>query len=189
MPYVYILECADGSYYTGSTWDLERRLWEHRNGLGARHTAKRLPVRLVFCEECDRVEDAYIREKQIQGWSRKKKEALMARDWRRVHGFAECQNASHSRNIGFDSAQPTLLYSGDSNPSAGPILTGSADKAGPVPNGIEVGRTLTGVDMGRALSGVEGNAGRATESSSGHASLKIDMENRENDSPPMMKKL
>jgi hypothetical protein len=43
--------------------------------------------------------------------------------------------------------------------------------------------------MGRALSGVEGNAGRATESSSGHASLKIDMENRENDSPPMMKKL
>lgn len=113
----------------------------------------------------------------------------MARDWRRVHGFAECQNASHSRNIGFDSAQPTLLYSGDSNPSAGPILTGSADKAGPVPNGIEVGRTLTGVDMGRALSGVEGNAGRATESSSGHASLKIDMENRENDSPPMMKKL
>ena len=198
MPYVYILECADGSYYTGSTWDLERRLWEHRNRLGARHTAKRLPVKLVFCEECERVEDAYIREKQIQGWSRKKKEALMAGDWDRVHGFAECQNASHSRNIGFDSAQPTLLDSGDSNPSAGPILTGSADKAGPVPNRIEVGRTLTGVDMGRALnnfevgralSGVEGNAGRATESSSGHAPLKLNMENRENDSPPKMKKL
>jgi putative endonuclease len=205
MPYVYILECADGSYYTGSTWDLERRLWEHGNGLGARHTAKRLPVRLVFCEECDRVEDAYIREKQIQGWSRKKKEALMAGDWRRVHGLAECQNASHSRNIGFDSAQPTLLYSGDSNPSAGPILTGSADKAGPVPNGIEVGRTLTGVDMGRALntfevgralsgvdvgralsgaevgralSGAEGNAGRATESPHGHTQHQPDTEHQ-----------
>ncbi|MFM2006097.1 MAG: hypothetical protein RLZZ09_1752 [Pseudomonadota bacterium] len=109
MPFVYILECADGSYYTGSTWDLERRLWEHNNGLGAKHTAKRLPVKLVFCEACDRIEDAYMREKQIQGWSRKKKEALMAGDWERVHGFAECQNASHSRNIGFDSAQPTLL--------------------------------------------------------------------------------
>ena len=111
MPFVYILECADGSYYTGSTWDLERRLWEHNNGLGAKHTAKRLPVKLVFCEACDRIEDAYMREKQIQGWSRKKKEALMAGDWERVHGFAECQNASHSRNIGFDSAQPTLLES------------------------------------------------------------------------------
>lgn len=188
MPYVYILECADGSYYTGSTWDLERRLWEHRNGLGARHTAKRLPVRLVFCEECDRVEDAYIREKQIQGWSRKKKEALMARDWRRVHGFAECQNASHSRNIGFDSAQPTLLYSGDSNPSAGPILTGSADKAGPVPSRIEVGRTLTGVDMGRALSGVEGNAGRATESPHGHTQHQPDTEHQANRKPAKMEK-
>jgi len=128
MPYVYILECADGSYYTGSTWDLERRLWEHRNGLGANHTAKRLPIKLVFCEECERVEDAYIREKQIQGWSRKKKEALMAGNWERVHGLAECQNASHSRNVGFDSAQPTLLDSGDSNPATGPTLTGSGDK-------------------------------------------------------------
>jgi hypothetical protein len=77
-----------------------------------------LPVKLVFCEECERVEDAYFREKQIQGWSRKKKEALMAGDWERVHGFAECQNASHSRNIGFsprlrsgNAAQPTLLES------------------------------------------------------------------------------
>jgi len=72
MPYMYILECADGSYYTGSTWDLEHRLWEHQNGLGAKHTAKRLPVTLLYCEECERIEDAYIREKQIQGWSRKR---------------------------------------------------------------------------------------------------------------------
>lgn len=111
MPYMYILECSDGSYYTGSTWDLGRRLWEHQNGLGAKHTAKRLPVKLVYCEECERVEDAYIREKQIQGWSRKKKQALMVGDTNMLHQLAKCRNQSHShshsRNVGFGSAQPT----------------------------------------------------------------------------------
>jgi predicted GIY-YIG superfamily endonuclease len=77
MPYMYILECFDGSYYTGSTWNLEKRLWEHQNGLGANHTKKRLPVKLVYCEYYDRIEDAFRREKQIQGWSRRKKQALM----------------------------------------------------------------------------------------------------------------
>jgi putative endonuclease len=107
MPYMYILECADGSYYTGSTWDLERRLWEHQNGLGANHTVKRLPVTLLYCEECERIEDAYAREKQIQGWSRKKKQALMAGDMNQIHSLAECRNESHCRNVGFGSAQPT----------------------------------------------------------------------------------
>jgi len=77
MPHMYILECADGSYYTGSTWNLEKRLWEHQNGEGANHTKKLLPVKLVYCEYYDRVEDAFNREKQIQGWSRKKKQALI----------------------------------------------------------------------------------------------------------------
>ena len=77
MPHMYILECADGSYYTGSTWNLEKRLWEHQNGLGANHTKKHLPVKLVYCEYYDRVEDAFHREKQVQGWSRHKKQALM----------------------------------------------------------------------------------------------------------------
>jgi putative endonuclease len=95
---MYILECADGSYYTGSTRDLERRLWEHQNGLAANHTAKRLPVKLVYCEECDRVDDAFYREKQIQGWSRKKKQALIAGETNKIHSLAECQNESHCRN-------------------------------------------------------------------------------------------
>ncbi|MFH0919774.1 MAG: GIY-YIG nuclease family protein [Fibrobacterota bacterium] len=77
MPHMYILECADQSYYTGSTWDLERRFEEHQAGLGARHTSKRLPVKLVYFEEFDRVEDAFNREKQVQGWTRKKKQALI----------------------------------------------------------------------------------------------------------------
>jgi putative endonuclease len=75
--FVYILLCADGSYYTGSTNDLERRLQQHEAGEGANHTKKRLPVKLVYCEVFD-VVCAFYREKQIQGWSRRKKEALIA---------------------------------------------------------------------------------------------------------------
>lgn len=77
MPYMYILECVDGSYYVGSTWDLERRLWQHQNGMGANHTKKRLPVKLVYCEPYDQVEDAFYRKKQVQGWNRRKKQALI----------------------------------------------------------------------------------------------------------------
>jgi putative endonuclease len=75
--YLYILRCSDGSYYTGSTNNLERRLQEHRSGKGANHTKKHLPVELVYYEEFERVASAFYREKQIQGWSRKKKEALI----------------------------------------------------------------------------------------------------------------
>lgn len=74
---MYILECSDGSYYTGSTVDLEKRIWQHQNGLGANHTRKHLPVRLVYCEFYDYVSDAFYREKQVQGWSRAKKKALI----------------------------------------------------------------------------------------------------------------
>ena len=72
-----MLECADGSYYTGSTIDIELRLQQHENGQGANHTKKRLPVELVYLEEFTRIDLAFHREKQIQGWSRKKKEALI----------------------------------------------------------------------------------------------------------------
>jgi putative endonuclease len=74
---MYILECADGSFYTGSTKNLERRLWEHNNGLGANYTISRTPVELVYFEEYTRIDEAFYREKQIQGWSRKKKLALI----------------------------------------------------------------------------------------------------------------
>ncbi len=77
MPYMYILQCADGSYYVGSTKDLERRLWQHSEGLGAKYTARRRPVELVYAEEYTSIADAYQREKQVQGWGRKKREALI----------------------------------------------------------------------------------------------------------------
>jgi len=75
--YMYILRCSDGSYYTGSTNDLERRLWQHQNGEGASYTRKRLPVELVYYEEYERIDEVFYREKQVQGWSKKKKEALI----------------------------------------------------------------------------------------------------------------
>ena len=75
--FTYILECADGSFYTGSTKDLEKRLWEHNNGIGANYTKARLPVELVYYEEYSRIDQAFYREKQIQGWSRRKKLALI----------------------------------------------------------------------------------------------------------------
>ncbi len=90
MPsYMYILECADGSYYTGSTKNLEKRLWEHQNGNGSNHTRKRLPVKLVYVEPYDRVEEAFHREKQIQGWSRRKKKALIERDFDKLIEFSK----------------------------------------------------------------------------------------------------
>jgi predicted GIY-YIG superfamily endonuclease len=67
MAWVYILECADRSYYVGSTTDLDRRIWEHQNGLGSRYTSKRLPIELVFAAERSTITEAYAREKQIQG--------------------------------------------------------------------------------------------------------------------------
>lgn len=77
MPHTYILKCGNGTLYTGSTWDLERRVAEHQAGVGAHHTAKFPPVELVYAEEYDRIDEAFRREKQIQGWSRAKKDALI----------------------------------------------------------------------------------------------------------------
>jgi putative endonuclease len=77
MAWMYILECADGSYYVGSTRDLEQRILQHQSGTGAQYTSKRLPVRLVYSERFERVSEAYAREKQVQNWSRAKREALI----------------------------------------------------------------------------------------------------------------
>jgi putative endonuclease len=102
MPYTYILECADGSYYTGGTRNLEQRLWQHQNRLGAKHTAKRLPVKLVYVEEFSRIDYAFEREKQIQGWSRKKKQALIAGAAELLPDLSECKNATHHRFNGVE---------------------------------------------------------------------------------------
>ena len=96
--FVYILKCADGSYYTGSTKDLEKRISQHQNGQGANHTKNRLPVELIYFEIYPRIDFAYFREKQIQGWSRRKKEALMEKQFFQLHIYSICQNNTHYLN-------------------------------------------------------------------------------------------
>jgi putative endonuclease len=86
---MYILKCFDESYYTGSTLDIEKRILEHQNGVGANYTSKRLPVQLVYYEEYHRIDLAFYREKQIQGWSRKKKEALINGKSNELHVLAK----------------------------------------------------------------------------------------------------
>ena len=75
--YVYILKCSDGTYYTGSTRYLKERIRKHQTGEAANYTRKKRPVELVYYEVFDRIDKAFDREKQIQGWSRAKKEALV----------------------------------------------------------------------------------------------------------------
>ncbi len=87
--YMYILECADNGYYTGSTINLKRRIKQHQNGEGSNYTRKRLPVKLVYFEEYDRIENAFYREKQIQGWSRAKKKALISNNKIKISALAK----------------------------------------------------------------------------------------------------
>lgn len=85
MPfYTYIVRCTDASYYVGHTDDLEKRISDHNSGGLSAYTRKRRPVRLVSAEELQTREEALAREKQLQGWSRAKKEALIAGNWERL---------------------------------------------------------------------------------------------------------
>ena len=81
MPWLYILKCADGSYYTGTTKDPERRLGEHLKGIPGSYTWNKRPVELVFTYEFSTWSEAVEREFQIKKWSRKKKQALIQGDW------------------------------------------------------------------------------------------------------------
>ena len=79
---LYILRCADGSYYVGTTrGTLEQRLAEHDSGYFGGYTAKRRPVTLVYHQFFDRIDDAVVAERQIKGWRRDKKEALIRGDF------------------------------------------------------------------------------------------------------------
>jgi len=82
---VYIVKCADGSYYTGHTDNLEKRVAEHQSGvIPGCYTYKRRPLTLVFSQPCSTREEALAAERQIKGWSRAKKEAMIAGNWNEV---------------------------------------------------------------------------------------------------------
>jgi len=74
---MFLLECRDKTFYAGSTWNLDARLYQHQKGMLEGYTSRRLPVELVYSAYFDRIEDAYRFEKQVQGWSRAKRIALI----------------------------------------------------------------------------------------------------------------
>ena len=90
MAWVYMLECADGSFYVGSTIHLDARVAQHNAGEGAAYTRRRgrRPVKLVWAADFARVDEAYAFEKMIQGWSRKKRIALIEGRWEDLPALA-----------------------------------------------------------------------------------------------------
>lgn len=92
----YILRCSDNSYYTGVTNDIDSRLTEHQQGMhSSSYTYKRRPVRLVFTEHFQNVNDAIAFEKQIKGWRRAKKEALINGEWDKLPELARNYSGAH----------------------------------------------------------------------------------------------
>ena len=88
--YVYILKCADGTFYTGVTSDLKRRLNEHKSAKDPKsYTAKRLPVELVFYAQFTDINLAILKEKQIKSWSVVKKAALIAGEYKDLPNLAK----------------------------------------------------------------------------------------------------
>ncbi|MDE2323047.1 MAG: GIY-YIG nuclease family protein [candidate division NC10 bacterium] len=87
--WVYLLRCADGSYYVGHTDHLEKRMAEHAMGTIPGYTLKRRPVTLAFAEDFCTREEALERERQIKGWRREKKEALIQSDWSEISRLAK----------------------------------------------------------------------------------------------------
>jgi len=86
--WMYVLRCSDASYYIGHTDDLEKRIAEHHWGRVSPYTRKRRPVYVVFVEEFPTREEALVRERQVKGWSRAKKEALIKGNWNRLRELA-----------------------------------------------------------------------------------------------------
>jgi len=91
--FVYILECSDKSYYVGVTNDLETRLSQHNDGENVfAYTFSRRPLLLKYYQRFDEIEDAIDFEKQLKGWSRKKKEALFEEDWNEIVKLSNYKN-------------------------------------------------------------------------------------------------
>jgi putative endonuclease len=86
-----MLRCSDGTYYVGSTRDLGLRVYQHQTGEGAAYTRHRRPVELVWHEEHENIGAAFGREKQIQNWSRAKREALIRQDYGALPDLAKKQ--------------------------------------------------------------------------------------------------
>jgi putative endonuclease len=98
--FVYILLCKDHSYYTGVTSNLENRKHEHDTGYHPNsYTSDKRPVTLVYFEVFQDIKQAIEFEKQIKGWSRKKKQALIDNNWDKIKDLAICKNETSHKNF------------------------------------------------------------------------------------------
>ena len=82
--WTYILRCSDGSYYVGHTDDIEYRMAQHERGAIGGYTVKRRPLSLLWSDQFPTRDEAFAAERRLKGWSRAKKEALIAGDWQRI---------------------------------------------------------------------------------------------------------
>ncbi|WP_378180978.1 GIY-YIG nuclease family protein [Aquimarina sp. SS2-1] len=95
--YVYILQCSDGLTYTGVTNNITRRFEEHQKGLNKScFPYKRRPLKLIFSQEFNDINQAIYFEKKLKKWSSKKKIALANNQFDLLQVLAECRNATHS---------------------------------------------------------------------------------------------
>jgi putative endonuclease len=94
MFHCYILRCADGTYYVGHTDNIDLRLGQHQSGYFTGYTFKRRPVHLAWSDAFQSRDDAKTAERQIKGWRRAKKEALIAGDWQLVSELARCRTVN-----------------------------------------------------------------------------------------------
>lgn len=98
--FVYLLKCADSSFYAGITNNIERRLAEHESGRNPScYTYTHRPVNLVYSEYFTDPKQAISFEKTVKGWSRAKKEALIKNNWDKIKFLSQCRNATHFGNI------------------------------------------------------------------------------------------
>ena len=106
---IYIVECKDWSYYVGITNDLERRLWEHNTGYDEScYTYSRRPVELKYFEVFTDVSQAIAREKQIKGWSRKKKQALIAQNFDKLKELAKSKRIFKNKDCQAELAEALM---------------------------------------------------------------------------------
>jgi predicted GIY-YIG superfamily endonuclease len=151
--YTYILQCSDGSYYVGSTNNLELRLAQHQAGEGANHTKKRLPVELVYYEEYSRIDEAFYREKQIQGWRRGKKEALIKGAYDKLPELARAYGtmlpSTNSGNGGSgDGVTLPSASSGSGGSGGGVTLPSTGSGSGGSDDGVTLPSTGSGSECG-----------------------------------------
>ncbi|WP_267414660.1 GIY-YIG nuclease family protein, partial [Sphingomonas sp. GC_Shp_4] len=131
--WAYLLRCSDGSYYAGQTDNLEARIGTHHSGLYGGYTASRRPITLVWCQDFPSRLEALQSERQIKGWSRAKKEALIASDWDRISLLARNRQAARSPSTGSGRTEAERMppVSGRADPVEAPPRTTSPDATTP----------------------------------------------------------